>query len=115
MLPLLSDEDVPRSITEGLRQHFPGVDVLRVQEVGLGNTPDSTILAWAANENRAVFTRDRSTMTAHARDRVRQGLSMAGVLVLAHDIRIGKAIQELRTLAQAGDPGDFDGQILFLG
>ena len=53
MLPLLSDEDVPRSITDGLRQHFPGVDVLRVQDVGLGNTADSIILAWAANENRA--------------------------------------------------------------
>ncbi len=43
MLPLLSDEDVPRSITDGLCQHFPGVDVLRVQDVGLGNTPDSII------------------------------------------------------------------------
>ena len=114
MLPLLSDEDVPRSITDGLRQHFPGVDVLRVQDVGLGNTADSIILAWAAHENRAIFTRDRNTMTAHARDRVRQGLAMAGVLVLAEDIQIGKAIQELGTLAQAGDPGDLDGQILFL-
>jgi hypothetical protein len=44
MLPLLSDEDVPRSITDGLGQHFP----------------------------------------------------------------------ELGTLARAGDPGDLDGQIVFL-
>ena len=70
MLPLLSDEDVHRSITDGLRQYFPSVDVLRVQDVGLGNTPDPIILAWAANENRAIFTGDRNTMTAHARHRV---------------------------------------------
>ncbi len=55
-----------------------------------------------------------NTMTAHACDRVRQGLGMAGVIVLAEDIQIGKAIQELGTLAQSGDPGDLDGQILFL-
>ena len=114
MLPLLSDEDVPRSITDGLRQHFPGVDVLRVQDVGLGNTPDPIILAWAANEKRAIYTRDRSTMTAQARDRVHHGMAMAGVIVLAEDIQVGRAIQELGTLAQAGDPGDLDGKILFL-
>jgi hypothetical protein len=85
-----------------------------VQDVGLGNTPDPIILAWAAKENRAIFTRDRNTMTAHALDRIRQGLGMACVLVLAEDIQIGKAVQELGTLAQAGDPGDLDGQILFL-
>jgi Domain of unknown function (DUF5615) len=114
MLPLLSDEDVPRSITDGLRQHFPGVDVLRVQDLGLGNTPDPIILAWAANENRAIFTRDRNTMTAHALDRVRQGLGMPGLLVIAEHIQIGKAIQALGTLAQSGEPGDLDGQIVFL-
>lgn len=29
-------------------------------------------------------------------------------------INIGRAIQEVGTLAQAGDTGDLDGQILFL-
>ncbi len=39
---------------------------------------------------------------------------MAGLIVLAEDIQIGKAVRELGILAQAGDPGDLDGQILFL-
>jgi hypothetical protein len=39
---------------------------------------------------------------------------MSGLIVLEHFISIGKAIQEVGTLAQAGDPGDLDGQILFL-
>jgi hypothetical protein len=33
MLPLLCDEDVPKSITDGLRQYFPGVDVVRAHGV----------------------------------------------------------------------------------
>jgi hypothetical protein len=114
MLPLLSDEDVPAAITEGLRQHFPDVDVVRVQEIGLMNAPDPTIFERAAADNRATFTRDRNTMIAHALDRINQGLRMAGLIVLAEDVSIGKAIQELGTLSQAGDPGDLDGQILFL-
>ncbi len=114
MLPLLSDEDVPVAIAVGLRQHFPGLDVVRVQETGLMHTPDPIILERAAAEGRAVFTRDRNTMTAHARDRLHQGLRMAGLMVLAEAISIGKAVQELGTLAQVGNPGDLDGQIIFL-
>jgi Domain of unknown function (DUF5615) len=114
MLPLLSDEDVHGAITAGLRQHFVGLDVVRVQEIGLLHAPDPIILERAAAEGRVLFTRDRNTMTAHARDRIRLGLRMAGLIVLAEDIRIGKAIQDLGTLAQAGNPGELDGQIVFL-
>jgi hypothetical protein len=53
-------------------------------------------------------------MIAHARELMTQGLRMAGLIVLAEEISIGTAIQELGTLAQAGDPGDLDGQILFI-
>jgi predicted nuclease of predicted toxin-antitoxin system len=114
MLPLLSDEDVPGAIVDALRQLFPGIDVVRVQDIGLMRTPDPIILDRAASEDRAIFTRDRNTMTSHARDRLQRGVRMAGLIVLAEDISIGKAAQELGTLAQAGDPGDLDGQILFL-
>jgi hypothetical protein len=114
MLRLLSDEDVPRAVTDGLRQHFTGIDVVRVQEVGLMNTADPIILERAAAADRVIFTRDRNTMIAHAQHRMNQGMRMAGLIVLAESIAIAKAIQELGTLAQAGNPGDLDGQILFI-
>ena len=79
----------------------------------LGHRSRLKLFAPAA-EDRAIFTRDRNTMTAHARDRMLLGLRMAGLMVLAEDISIGKAIQNLGTLAQAGNPGDLEGQILFL-
>ena len=50
-------------------------------------------------------THDRNTMTAHAQDRLNQGLHMTGLIVIEQFINIGKAIQEVGTLAQAGDPG----------
>jgi hypothetical protein len=114
MLPLLSDEDLQGAIVAGLLLHFPGIDLVRVQDVGLMQTPDPLILDYAARQNRVIVTHDRTTMTAHAQDRMDQGLCMAGLIVLAQFINVGKAIQEVATLAQAGHPGDLDGKILFV-
>jgi hypothetical protein len=41
-------------------------------------------------------------------------MHLAGLIVLDQLIDVGKAIQEVGTLAEAGDPGDLDGQILFI-
>jgi hypothetical protein len=114
MLPLLTDEDLQGAIVAGLLQHFPAIDLVRVQDVGLMHTPDPLILEYAASQNRVIVTHDRNTMTAHAQDRMSGGLHMSGLIVLDQFISIGKAIQEVGTLAEAGDPGDLDGQILFL-
>jgi Domain of unknown function (DUF5615) len=114
MLLLLSDEDLRGAIVAGLRLHFPAIDLVRVQDVGLMGTSDPIILEYAASQNRVIVTHDRTTMTAHAQDRMGQGLRMAGLIVLEQFINVGKAIQEVGTLAQAGEPGDLDGQILFL-
>jgi len=40
MLPLLSDEDLQGAIVAGLLRNFPGIDLIRVQDVGLMRTPD---------------------------------------------------------------------------
>jgi hypothetical protein len=114
MLPLLSDEDLRGAIVDGLRRHFPDIDLVRVQDVGLIQSPDPRILQYAAEHRRVVVTHDRNTMVSRARDRIDSGQAMAGVVVVEQLINIGKAIQELGTLAQAGEPGDLDGQILFL-
>jgi Domain of unknown function (DUF5615) len=115
MLPLLSDEDLQGAIVAGLLLHFPALDLVRVQDVGLMQTPDPVVLEYAANQNRVVVTHDRNTMTAHAQDRLDHGLRMTGLIVVEQFMSIGKAIQEVGTLAEAGEIGDLDRQILFLG
>jgi hypothetical protein len=40
------------------------LDVVRVQDVGLAETPDPVILAWAAGEERILLTHDRETSPA---------------------------------------------------
>jgi predicted nuclease of predicted toxin-antitoxin system len=114
MLLLLSDEDLRGAIVAGLLLHFPAIDLVRAQDVGLRGTPDPVIHHYAASRQRVLVTHDRTTMTAHAQDRLAKGLHMAGLIVLEQFINTGKAIQEVGTLAQAGNAGDLDGQILFL-
>jgi predicted nuclease of predicted toxin-antitoxin system len=58
MLRFLTDEDFDGRLTSGLLARLPGLDLLRVQDVGLMHTPDPDILAWAAATGRIVLTHD---------------------------------------------------------
>ncbi len=70
MIKFLADENFDNRIVRGLSRRFPDVDVVRVQDVGLVNTDDREILAWAANEKRVLLTHDVATMTAFAYERI---------------------------------------------
>ena len=114
MLPLPSDEDLDGTIVKGLLFHSPAIDLVRVHDAGLCHTPDPDILEFAATHGRVIVTHDRNTMTAFARHRLGRGLAMAGVIVVDRLMNLGRAIQELGTFTEAGEPGDLDGQIIFL-
>jgi len=58
---------------------MPHLDYVRVQDVMLG-ADDPSVLEWAAQEGRILFTRDVKTMTAFAYDRVNLALPMPGVV-----------------------------------
>jgi hypothetical protein len=113
-LRLLSDEDVPGSIVRGLRSRHPGLDIVRVQEVGLMQTPDPDILAWATREGRLIVTRDVNTMSAYALERVALGLPMLGVFVIPERMPVGQAIRELEIIALASSPDEWRDRVAFL-
>lgn len=94
MLRLLIDENVHGDITDEVRRRQPGLDVVRVQEAALMNTPDPDLLAWAAQHDRVVVSLDKKTLVDCAWDRVRQGLIVPGVLILLR-MTFGQAIDEL--------------------
>jgi hypothetical protein len=62
MLRLVSDENFNGDIVRGLLLRQPALDLYRVQDVGLEEADDPTILAWAAANNRIVVTHDQATM-----------------------------------------------------
>lgn len=92
MLRLLSDEDFPGDVITGLFLRIPDLDLIRVQDVGLMQTPDPDILEWAAQNNRILLSRDRRTLSVFAWDRVALGLLMPGVFLLRRNTSTGAAI-----------------------
>src|SRR5689334_21347688 len=110
MLRLLIDEDVHGDIVDGLHRRQPTLAMVRVQDVGLRNTPDPVILEWAAQQGRVVVSVDKKTLAVDAWDRVARGLPMPGVAILRILLTIGQAINELEFIALVGNPDDFRDQ-----
>ena len=63
MLRFAADENFNNNIVRGLLRRNPDLDIVRVQDVGLSNADDATILEWAAQEGRILLTHDVSTVT----------------------------------------------------
>jgi predicted nuclease of predicted toxin-antitoxin system len=114
MLPLLTDEDVHGNIVAGLRRRQPLLDIVRVQDVGLRQLPDTVILEWAARTGRVVVSVDKKTLAVDAWDRVAHGLPMPGVIILRIILSIGRAIDELEVAAIAGTADDLRNQVIYL-
>jgi len=79
----------------GLKWRHPGLDVVRVVDVGLGGKPDLEVLEWAAREGRVVVSRDRATLSAEAAQRVSQGRPMPGLILLRRGAGWGSPPQVL--------------------
>jgi hypothetical protein len=80
------------------RSQGPGLDVVRVQEVGLMGATCPDALEEAACEGRQLVPRDRKTKTAHAYARVAGGLPLPGVFVIPDRMAVGQAATERETL-----------------
>lgn len=114
MLRLAADENFDGRIVRGLLRLLPHLDLVRVQDSPLAEAEDEAVLEWAAREGRLVLTHDVNTMTAAAWARVRDGLSMPGLIEVSSEMSVGHAIDEIRLLALATRPGELDGQVIFL-
>lgn len=104
MLKLASDENFDGDILRGLYRRRPGLDVVRVQDIGLNAKPDPEILAWAAVEGRVLLTHDRDTMPFHASERERAGQAMPGVFLVSDQMPIGQAIDEILLAVDCLEP-----------
>ena len=87
---------------------------MRVQDVGLTEVRDSTVLEWAAQDGRVLLTHAVSTMTAHAYARVTSGLPMPGVFAVSQLAPISQVIEDLLLLAKCSLVGEWEGQVRYV-
>src|SRR5215211_4931653 len=114
MLRLLADENFNNDIVRGVRRRSPQVDIVRVQDVGLASTDDTTLLAWAAEQRRVVLTHDLATMTRYSYDRVREGNTMPGLFEVGRHLSVGEAIEEIILIAECSLDDEWEGQVRYL-
>jgi hypothetical protein len=109
-----ADENFNHTITRGLLRRRPNLDVVRVQDAGLSGAEDEMVLDWAASQGRVLPPQDAKTMTKLAFDRVRAGKSMPGVIEIRRKVPITVAVEELLIIAECSQPGEWEGQVLYV-
>ena len=106
-MKFLADENFEGAIFRGLLRYKPNIDLIRVQDVGLQAVDDLAILAWADGEGRILLTHDRRTMPRYAYQRMSEGKSIAGMLVMKATIPVGQAIEDILLIEAVSTPEEW--------
>ena len=113
MLRLVSDENFNGDIVRGLLRRHPELELVRVQDVGLMQTPDPDILEWAASRRRtAAICRMQRFRQLPIKER--DGKLMPGVFIVVDRMPIGQAIDEILFLSLDVEPDEWKDQVLCL-
>lgn len=110
----LADENLNREIVTGLLRLVEGIDIVRVQDVGLRTADDPAVLQWAAAQGRVLVTHDIATVPDFAHERVRAGLTMPGVFIVRAVLPVGTVIDDLSLVAEASDAAEWEGRVVYL-
>jgi hypothetical protein len=114
MMKFVADEDFDNHILRGLLRRQPNLDIIRVQDTDLAGAKDSNVLNWASQEQRILLTHDVNTMTKHAYELIHMKESVPGVIAVPQTLSIGKAIEDILTIAECGSPDELRNQIFYL-
>lgn len=97
-LRLLTDKHIAGAIVVQLRRH--GIDVVRVEEIGLDEADDTVILERATQDGRSVLSLDDDFDAIHA-EWLKQGKNHCGIFRGMNHLQgskgIGTIVKEIRT------------------
>jgi hypothetical protein len=78
-----ADNDLRFTIVKAVRRREPSVDFLSAQEFRLHGVGDPELLEIVAGDGRVMVSHDRRTMLRHFRDRLTDGKTSPGLLIVA--------------------------------
>jgi hypothetical protein len=114
MIRLLTDENFNQNIVRGLRRRLPQLDLISARDAGLARQPDMFLLHWAAQQNRAILTHDIKTMVRDAKQLIRPGEAMAGVIFVPDQLPIGRAINDLELALECKSESEIRDAVTYL-
>jgi hypothetical protein len=107
----LTDANFNHRILRGLLRRRPDIDVLIAQDLGFQRTADPDVLEWAAQYQCVLLTHDVNTMPAFAIQRIREGKYVAGVVAVAEQASIRRAIDDILLLLAGLGEDEWENQI----
>lgn len=114
MVRLLSDENFNGRIVRGLLRQRPGIDLVRVQDVGLSGIDDPGVLGGAAQNDQIVLSHDQNTLVGFALDRVTAGQPMPGLIIVDDSASIGQVINDLLLIEDATEHAEWANRVEYL-
>jgi len=85
MLRYLADHNFNQPLLDAVIARCPDLDVRLCRDEGLAAAEDPLVLAWAADNHRAILTHDVNTMPGFAAQRIKSGQLMAGLVEVDDD------------------------------
>jgi predicted nuclease of predicted toxin-antitoxin system len=114
-LKLLLDENFNNNILRGLQQRNPDLDLIRAQDVPeIAGKDDPTLLEWAANNDRVLFTHDVRTITRFAYERIESGKPMPGIVEVKRPAPLKNVIEDILLLIEDNRPEEIKDRIIYL-
>ena len=115
----LLDANISKALARALARHAPALEVLRLQDTPVAEAPDPEVLEFAAAQGRVLVSRDKRTLRAFALERAKAGKAMPGLLVirrafLDRQAGIGALVEELKLIAEASTPSEWEGVVEFI-
>lgn len=112
----LLDENTPHAVGDQLRRHNSSIEVLAVghHPAPAIGTLDPEILLWLEEFDYVLVTRNRRSMPGHLDDRLADGHSVPGILVIRPQANFGEVIADLLLIWESSQAHDFTDQIVYI-
>lgn len=109
----LADADLDARIVRGIKRREPELDFQSAEDAGILGLSDPEVLRVATQSRRVLVTHDRRTMPAHFGQFVRSQMS-PGLIVVAQDLPVGTAIEELLLIWAALQAEELENRLLWV-
>jgi|SRR5579872_346727 len=110
----LADHDLNEHIIDGVLRREPSIEFIRARDIGMSESSDSDILAYAAENGFLIVSHDLNTMPAHAHARATAGNPTQGLLMVRQSVPIARVIESLVLIASASDAEEWQDTVQFL-
>ena len=110
----MTNHDFNENLPRGVERLEPGVEFLRLRDIGYEEKSDPEVLEYAGQHGWIVLSHDVSTMSAAAFARISNGQTMCGLLLANQTSHLGPIIDDLLLIWADSELEEWRDRVFFL-